>query len=170
MEATSDVFENYTEVATLYFHPSWEDDVPVDAQQVRPLLPGSSAEATLHVRLYHDNPGIQAIFHIHGLYSTVIGRAHAAKDAVRLKGWELQKALAGVTTHETTVEVLLFANDQDIAALSERASERLAAPPRKGRTRAPEVTAEDIAEALSCAVVQIIGNILVLFRPTPAEE
>lgn len=103
----------------------------------RPLLPGSSAEAALHVRLYADNPGIQAIFHIHGLYSTVIGRAHAAKDAVRLKGWELQKALAGVTTHETTVEVPLFANDQDIAALSERVAERLAAPARKGRTRAP---------------------------------
>ena len=32
-----------------------------------------------------------------------------------------------------------------------------------------EQAAEDIAEALSCAVVQIIGSILVLFRPVPEE-
>ena len=33
-----------------------------------------------------------------------------------------------------------------------------------------EQAAEDIAEALSCAVVQIIGGMLVLFRPLPEEE
>jgi len=103
----------------------------------RPLLPGSSAEAALHVRRYADDPNVNAIFHIHGLYSTVIGRAHAAKEAVRLKGWELQKALAGVTTHEATVEVPVFANDQDVAALSDRVAERLALPASKGRMRAP---------------------------------
>ena len=32
-----------------------------------------------------------------------------------------------------------------------------------------EQVAEDIAEALSCAVVQIIGHMLVLFRPAPQE-
>ena len=43
---------------------------------------------------------------------------------------------------------------------------RLAGADRQGREQA----AEDIAEALSCAVVQIIGHILVLFRPQPEEE
>lgn len=43
---------------------------------------------------------------------------------------------------------------------------RLAAADRETR----EQTAEDIAEALSCAVVQIIGNVLVLFRPRPEED
>ena len=33
-----------------------------------------------------------------------------------------------------------------------------------------EQVAEEVAEALSCAVVQIIGNILVLFRPTPEDD
>ena len=32
-----------------------------------------------------------------------------------------------------------------------------------------EQVAEDVAEALSCAVVQIIGHMLVLFRPAPEE-
>jgi RNA-binding protein len=43
---------------------------------------------------------------------------------------------------------------------------RLAAADREAREQA----AEDIAEALSCAVVQIIGNVLVLFRPRPEED
>ena len=43
---------------------------------------------------------------------------------------------------------------------------RLARADREQR----EHVAEDIAEALSCAVVQIIGNILVIFRPTPEEQ
>jgi methylthioribulose-1-phosphate dehydratase len=103
----------------------------------RPLLPGSSAEAALHVRRYADDSNVHAIFHIHGLYSTVIGRAHAAKEAVQIKGWELQKALSGVTTHKATVEVPVFANDQDIAALSDRIAERLTLPTTRGRVRAP---------------------------------
>ena len=43
---------------------------------------------------------------------------------------------------------------------------RLAGAERKDREQA----AEDIAEALSCAVVQIIGGMLVLFRPLPEEQ
>jgi methylthioribulose-1-phosphate dehydratase len=103
----------------------------------RPLLPGSSAEAALHVRRYADDPDVNAIFHIHGLYSTVIGRADVAKDALRIEGWELQKALAGVTTHDATVEVPVFENDQDVAALSDRVAERLALPAPRGQVRAP---------------------------------
>jgi RNA-binding protein len=43
---------------------------------------------------------------------------------------------------------------------------RLAGADRKDREQA----AEDIAEALSCAAVQIIGSTLILFRPLPEEE
>jgi methylthioribulose-1-phosphate dehydratase len=103
----------------------------------RPLLPGSSAEAALHTRLYADNPDIGAIFHAHGLSSAVIGRAHAADGAVLVEGWELQKALSGITTHEANVEVPIFANDQDVGALSIRVAERLAQPLPPGRSRAP---------------------------------
>lgn len=102
-----------------------------------PLLPGSSAEAALHLRLYADSPEIGAIFHTHGLNATVIGRAHVADEAVTLNGWELQKALAGITSHETQIEVPVFANDQDVAALSRRVADRLATPPPAGHIRAP---------------------------------
>ena len=103
----------------------------------RPLLPGSSAEAPLHARRYRDAPEVGAIFHTHGPASTVIGRAHLAEGAVRIEGWELQKALAGVKTHETTIETPVFANDQDVQALAERAAERFATPPPAGVVRAP---------------------------------
>jgi methylthioribulose-1-phosphate dehydratase len=106
---------------------------PLDA----PLLPGSSAEAALHVRRYRDADEIGAIFHIHGPASAVIGRAHLAEGAVRLQGWELQKALAGVKTHETVIETPVLANDQDVAALAERASERLVSPLAERVVRAP---------------------------------
>jgi len=102
-----------------------------------PLLPNSSAEAALHIRRYADEPEIGAIFHIHGPYSTVIAQAHAATGAVHLSGWELQKALAGIATHTTTLEVPVFANDQNIAALSDRVASRLAVPVDHGQSRAP---------------------------------
>jgi methylthioribulose-1-phosphate dehydratase len=102
-----------------------------------PPLSGSSAEAALHIRLYADDPNVHAIFHIHGLSSTVIGRAHADKGAVGLAGWELQKALSGVATHEAIVEVPVFANDQDVKALSVRVAHRLAQPTPQGHSRAP---------------------------------
>ncbi|WP_045836148.1 methylthioribulose 1-phosphate dehydratase [Hyphomicrobium sp. 99] len=102
-----------------------------------PLLPGSSAEAALHIRQYTDNPDIGAIFHAHGPYSTVIGHAHLADGAVHLNGWELQKALLGVTSHEATVEVPVFANDQNIDALSHRVAARLGEPVSAQQIRAP---------------------------------
>ncbi|MFA5958275.1 methylthioribulose 1-phosphate dehydratase [Hyphomicrobium sp.] len=102
-----------------------------------PLLPGSSAEAALHIRQYADNPDVGAIFHIHGLCSSVIGQAHLAQGAVHLNGWELQKAFSGVTTHGVTVEVPVFANDQDIDTLSHRIASRLAEPVPPGQFRAP---------------------------------
>ena len=57
-----------------------------------PLRPGSSAEAGLHVRLYRDHPEIGAIFHVHSHGAVVVSRAHADEGAVRIEGWELQKA------------------------------------------------------------------------------
>lgn len=103
----------------------------------QPLAPGSSAEAELHRRLYTDSPDIGAVFHTHADHATVVGLLHAADGEVVLTGWELQKALSGIRSHEAVVEVPVFANDQDVSALSERIASRLAAPSASGRVRAP---------------------------------
>ena len=89
------------------------------------------------MRRYREAPEIGAIFHTHGPASTVIGRAHLAEGAVWIEGWELQKALAGVKTHQATIETPVFANDQDVNALADRASERFASPPSAGVLRTP---------------------------------
>jgi methylthioribulose-1-phosphate dehydratase len=96
----------------------------------QPLLPGSSAEAELHTAFYRQRPDIGAIFHTHSPAATVLSRLalEAGEDQIRIHGWELQKALAGVRTHEATVDVPVFANDQDISALSSRVEARLAQP------------------------------------------
>lgn len=93
-----------------------------------PLLPGSSAEAELHTALYRQRPELGAIFHAHSPAATVLSRLALAEGTLTLTGWELQKALAGVRTHEAIVEVPVFANDQDIPALSKRVEARLAQP------------------------------------------
>ena len=80
----------------------------------RPLLPGSSAEAALHVRQYADDPAIGAIFHIHGLYSTVIGQAPAPPGCVRAQGYLLAghglyawgKTIKDAMRHLEALEVL----------------------------------------------------------------
>lgn len=102
-----------------------------------PLLPGSSAEAQLHVQLYRDLPGTAAIFHVHALAASVLAQAHRGDGAVTIEGWELQKAFAGIRTHAVAVEVPVFENDQDIDALADRVARRLAQPAPSGMVRAP---------------------------------
>ena len=105
---------------------------PIDA----PLLPGSSAEAALHLSLYRTRPAVGAIFHAHSLAAAVLGQATLPQASLILTGWELQKAITGVTSHEQTIEVPVFANDQDIEALSHRVLARWIEPPNADH-RAP---------------------------------
>lgn len=102
-----------------------------------PLQPGSSAEADLHMRLYRDDRNIGAIFHVHSPAATVLGRAHAADGAIVIEGWELQKALRGVASHEEAVETPVFTNSQNVPELAERVAARLLTPLRADARRAP---------------------------------
>jgi methylthioribulose-1-phosphate dehydratase len=75
----------------------------------------SSAETLLHCQVYRHDRDAGAVLHTHSPASTVLSRAH---DTIRLSGYELLKIFAGIQTHDTTVEVPVFENDQDIARLS----------------------------------------------------
>lgn len=100
------------------------------------LPPGVSAEAPLHVALYMRSPEIGAIFHVHSPNAALYSRLHGGRASVTLRGWELQKAFAGIASHETPVEVPIFANDQDTKGLAKRIDEVLSEPVASG-TRAP---------------------------------
>ncbi len=58
--------------------------------------------------------------HVHTVPATVLSRLDAARGYVELDGFEMQKSLRGVTTHESVVRLPIFANDQDTQALAER--------------------------------------------------
>lgn len=87
---------------------------------------GASAETPLHLALYRDRPEIGAVVHTHADAAAVL--SFAGVD-LALSGWELLKAFSGVTSHEATVGIPVFPNEQDTSALAGRVSARLAKEP-----------------------------------------
>lgn len=93
-----------------------------------PLPAGVSAETPLHVARYAADKNVGAIVHVHTVTATVLSRIDASRGHVVLDGFEMHKALAGFTTHESVVELPIYANDQDTARLAERIEEHMQAP------------------------------------------
>lgn len=75
-----------------------------------------SAETLLHTALYQRYPTVQSVLHPHPMSAVLLPRVFS--DRVVLENYELLKALAGVQTHETRIEIPIFANDQDIPRLA----------------------------------------------------
>lgn len=96
-----------------------EDDVLATDLAGNSLEPGKkpSAETLLHTQLYAWRAEIGAVLHTHSVNATVLSRLTPG-DHLELEDYELQKAFAGVTTHEGRVTVPIFDNDQDIARLA----------------------------------------------------
>ena len=97
-----------------------EDDIMVVdlegravGRQLRP-----SAETLLHTRLYRRFPEVGCVLHTHSRVQTVASRLYAPQGHVRLEGYELLKAFEGNSTHETAIEVPVFANTQDMTVLA----------------------------------------------------
>jgi methylthioribulose-1-phosphate dehydratase len=78
----------------------------------------ASAETRLHTALYELFPQVGAVLHTHSVNATVLSRLLKDHDTVRFRGYELQKAFAGVTTHEGELLLPIFDNTQDIPALA----------------------------------------------------
>jgi methylthioribulose-1-phosphate dehydratase len=94
-----------------------------------PIPPGMSAETPLHLARYHADPGVGAVLHVHTIAATVLSRLHLPDGGLRLHGYEMHKTLAGFTTHESDVDLPIFANAQDTAALAQTIDRRLGARP-----------------------------------------
>jgi methylthioribulose-1-phosphate dehydratase len=82
------------------------------ARNVKP-----SAETLLHCQLYRAFPEVNAVLHGHSVANTVLSLETQA-PALSFSGYEVQKIFAGQTTHEATLHLPVFANDQDIARLA----------------------------------------------------
>lgn len=75
-----------------------------------------SAETALHTALYRHDAGIGAVLHTHSVTSTVLSRSLAGDLVV--SGFEMQKAIRGMRSHEESLTIALFENTQDIDALA----------------------------------------------------
>lgn len=114
-----------------------EDFVSVDSSGQ--LLQGhdangrkSSAETLLHCLIAEALPDVGAILHTHSIWGTILSRQALASlqtfGAIRIEGYEMLKGLEGIPTHDTTVDVPVFQNSQDMVELSDRIRDVLISP------------------------------------------
>ncbi len=94
-----------------------------------PIPPGMSAETPLHLARYRASVEVGAVVHVHTVAATVLSRAHAGEGVLSLHGFEMHKSLRGITTHESDVDLPIFANAQDTAALASAVESRLGPDP-----------------------------------------
>lgn len=80
-----------------------------------------SAETLLHTQIYRTFPNAKFIAHFHSSSSAVLSKVLLKKGIklVKLEGFELLKALSGVSTHDHTEIVPIFPNNQDIEELAD---------------------------------------------------
>jgi methylthioribulose-1-phosphate dehydratase len=86
----------------------------------------SSAETLLHCTIAELVPSVGAVLHTHSVWGTLLSRADLAAGSLRIAGYEMLKGLDGITTHDTSEEVPIFANTQDMAELSAAIQSRFA--------------------------------------------
>lgn len=77
-----------------------------------------SAETLLHTLIYRKREEVACVLHTHSVYNTTLSSIFEAKGRLRLEGFELLKGLSGIRTHDTFVDIPVFSNHQDMAALS----------------------------------------------------
>ena len=76
-----------------------------------------SAETLLHTQIYTRFPEANAVLHTHSRTQTVASRLYAREGVIRFEGYELQKAIAGYTTHESQLDLPVFPNTQHMPEL-----------------------------------------------------
>jgi len=96
------------------------DFVRVDAGG-RVCEPGggrASAETLLHCTIAALCPAVGAVLHTHSPWATLLSGTDLPRGSLRIAGFEMLKGLAGITTHDTAVELPILANSQDMTALA----------------------------------------------------
>lgn len=74
-----------------------------------------SAETALHIQIYRRFPEAGVVLHHHSLYATLLSQI--STNEVNFTGYELLKAFPDTDTHQTTIRVPVFENNQNITAL-----------------------------------------------------
>ena len=96
-----------------------EDDImQVDAegQSIDDRQP--SAETLLHTHIYNRYPQANIVLHPHSVNATLLSRM--TDEWLVLQDYELLKAFTGVDSHQSSVSVPVFDNDQNIDRLARK--------------------------------------------------
>ena len=75
-----------------------------------------SAETQLHL-MAAETFGAGCVLHTHSVFATTLSERFANRGFIGFTGFEMQKAIEGFTTHDTTLSLPIFDNNQDISAL-----------------------------------------------------
>ena len=62
-------------------------------------------------------PSAETLLHTHSRTQTVASRLYSKEGVIRFEGYELQKAIAGHTTHESQLDLPVFPNTQHMPEL-----------------------------------------------------
>lgn len=79
--------------------------------------PKPSAETLLHV-VCAKQPNVGAVLHTHSVWGTLLSDAFAAAGGFALQGYEMQKGLAGINSHQQELTIPIFENTQTIPDLA----------------------------------------------------
>lgn len=88
----------------------------------------ASAETALHLQIVAAR-GAGSVLHTHSIWSTLLSNRYGEDGGIPIKGYEMLKGLAGVTTHEHREWLPILENDQDMARLAAEVRRVLAEHP-----------------------------------------
>jgi methylthioribulose-1-phosphate dehydratase len=76
-----------------------------------------SYEVMLHLAIVQSRAA-GAVLHTHSVWATILSETHASRGGLAIRGYEMLKGLAGVTTHDHNEWVPILQNSQDMAELA----------------------------------------------------
>lgn len=115
------VDENYIAITASGKHKGElkPEDILLIDREGEPVNGGKpSAETLLHTTIYKLFPETGAVVHTHSPNATVISLI--LNEKVELEDYELLKAFPDIDTHETTITIPIFPNDQNIPRLAKK--------------------------------------------------
>jgi len=82
-----------------------------------------SAEAFLHGMIYKLSSETSCVLHTHSVPVTVLSMQKNEAQKIAFQGYEMQKTISGFQSHEETLKLFIFDNDQDIPRLASAVKE-----------------------------------------------
>jgi methylthioribulose-1-phosphate dehydratase len=77
-----------------------------------------SAETELHLVIYRERPDARSILHVHSVWNTLFSSRFDPRGYLSIEGYELLKALSGVSSHEHIEKIPIIENSQNYDILA----------------------------------------------------